>query len=163
AFYWLDQAVANGFAGVGTLTSDDDLASLRQDPRYANLLARVRAAAEPCMSRVESRALDFWIGEWDVSNAQNQLAGRNSVQSSLGGCALLETWSPLGGGGGKSISSYNPRLKSWQQFWVDQGGNVTEYREGELVDGSVRLTARVTPQGVPTLLRMTYTPIDKNS
>jgi hypothetical protein len=50
-------------------------------------------------------------------------------------------------------------VKQWQQFWTDQYGRVTEYRESEWIEGSLRFTAKqIMPQG-PALLHMTFTPV----
>lgn len=160
AFYWLGESIKSGFANEQQLAGDDELASLRQDARYAALVERVHKATAPCMYRAESRMFDFWIGEWDVTTLQGQAAGKSSVQLLLEGCALYENWSTPNGGG-KSLNSYNPDLKMWQQFWTAQSGQVTEYRTSEWVNGSLRYTARqLTP--APSLLRMTFTPMNKD-
>lgn len=161
AFYWLNQAVNNGLASETTFANDSDLASLRVDPRYTQLIDHVRKAAQPCLTRPESRQFDYWVGDWDVTTASNQPAGKSSVQLLLGGCALLENWTSVTGFSGKSLNSYNSNLKMWQQFWTDQTGRVTEYRDGEFVNGSIRVTAH-TYGKAGGLIRMTYTPIDKD-
>jgi tetratricopeptide (TPR) repeat protein len=159
AFHWLDETVKAGFASEATITGDADLASLRGDARYAGIVERVHNALRPCLTRKESRTFDFWAGEWDVKTPQGQPAGSSSVQLLLEGCALYENWTDAQGGGGKSLNSYNPDTKMWQQFWTDQYGRVTEYRESEWVNGSLRFSAhQVMPQG-PALLHMTFTPV----
>ena len=103
AFYWLDQLVSNaGYSNDKAVSADPDFASLRSDPRFDPLLERMRAVLRPCLTRAESRRFDFWVGEWDVKNAQGQPAGQSSVQRLLEGCALYENWTDLQGGGGKS-------------------------------------------------------------
>ena len=161
AFYWLDQLVSNAsYSNDKAVSADEDFASLRSDPRFDPLLARMRAVLRPCLTRAESRRFDFWVGEWDVKSAQGQPAGQSSVQRLLEGCALYENWTDLQGGGGKSLNSYNTDVKQWQQFWTDQYGRVTEYRESEWMDGSLRFTAKqIMPQG-PALLHMTFTPVN---
>lgn len=161
AFYWLDQLVSNAsYSNDKAVSADEDFASLRSDPRFEPLLERMRAVLRPCLTRAESRRFDFWVGEWEVKNAQGQPAGQSSVQRLLEGCALYENWTDLQGGGGKSLNSYNTDVKQWQQFWTDQYGRVTEYRESEWVDGSLRFTAKqIMPQG-PALLHMTFTPVN---
>lgn len=47
AFDWLDKAVARGFADAELLGKDTDLDALREDPRFAKLVAAVRAKAGP--------------------------------------------------------------------------------------------------------------------
>lgn len=161
AFYWLEEAVKAGYLNESQLTADPDLASLRKDARYPRLVANIHQALAPCMTRPESRMFDFWVGEWDVKTQQGQMAGQSSVQLLLEGCALYENWSTPNGGG-KSLNSYNPALKMWQQFWTDQTGRVTEYRHGEWVNGSLRLTAETNTTPGPQLVRMTFTQMNKD-
>jgi hypothetical protein len=161
AFAWLISAVGAGFANVQTLTTDHDLAPLHADKRWDALVDSVKHLATPCLYRAESRAFDFWVGEWDVVTAQGLPAGKSSVQLLLDGCALYENWTTNGNGDGKSLNSYNADLRMWQQFWTDQTGRVTEYRTSEWINGSLRYSAT---QLLPArqLLHMTFTPIDKD-
>jgi hypothetical protein len=160
AFHWLGQTLGAGFTNATMVNDDADFASLKSDKRFAALLERMRAATSPCLTRKESRMFDFWVGEWDVRTPQGQPAGTSSVQLLLEGCALYENWTDTQGSSGKSLNSYNPDTKQWQQYWTSQNGTVTEYRESEWVNGSLRFKARqITPQG-PALLRMTFSPVN---
>ena len=161
AFYWLDQLVSRAsYSNDKAVSADADFASLRSDARFNALIERMRVALRPCLTRKESRLFDFWVGDWDVKNAVGQPAGQSSVQLLLEGCALYENWTDGQGGGGKSLNSYNTDRKQWQQFWTDQYGRVTEYRESEWMGGSLRYTAhQIMPQG-PALLHMTFTPVN---
>lgn len=161
AFHWLDQLVTiTRYANDQAVAADEDFASLRGDTRFTALLDRMRAVMRPCLTRKESRMFDFWVGDWDVKNPQGQPAGQSSVQLLLEGCALLENWTDGQGGHGKSLNSYNRDSKQWQQFWTDQYGRVTEYRESEWINGSLRFTAKqIMPRG-PALLHMTFTPVN---
>jgi hypothetical protein len=161
ALHWLDQlATTAGYTNDRAVSADSDFKSLRGDPRFDALLERMRAALRPCLTRKESRMFDFWVGDWDVKNSQGQTAGQNSVQLLLEGCALYENWTDSQGGSGKSLNTYNPGTKQWQQFWTDQYGNVTEYRESEWIDGSLRYSATQQSPTGPTLIRMTFTPVN---
>ena len=159
AFAWLDASIAAGFTQVGTLNGDHDFDGIRADPRYARVVDAMRGAHEPCVARAESHQFDFWVGEWNVVNAAGQPAGHSVVQKILGQCVVLENWADAQGGEGKSLNAYNAQLKMWQQFWTDQYGAVTEYRESEWVGRSLRLTAHVGN----TQVRMTFTPVDSNT
>jgi hypothetical protein len=160
AFAWLRQATQMGFASEQTLVADSDFAELRSDARFDSARVAMRDALHPCEKRAESRRFDFWVGDWDVVNAQGQRAGTSSVKLLLGGCALYENWTDRQGGEGKSLSSYNTDVRMWQQFWTDQYGRVTEYRESSWDGSTLRYLAhQQMPQG-SALLRMSFTPID---
>ena len=47
AFDYLNQAVGNGYRFAGLMESESDLNPLRDDPRFAALLARARRKATP--------------------------------------------------------------------------------------------------------------------
>ena len=116
-------------------------------------------AANPCAA-AERHKFDFWIGEWDVKALAGATVGKSSVQSIAGGCGMLENWTGGNGGSGKSLNAYNPVSKQWQQYWVGQGGAVTEYRESTWNDGSLRYIARGSaPSGAP-IQRLTFTPVN---
>jgi tetratricopeptide (TPR) repeat protein len=159
AFHWLGQSVTMGFGSETALAADPDFAALRSDARYAAAVERIRTAMRPCRTRKESRMFDFWVGEWEVKTAQGQVAGQSSVQLLLEGCALLENWTDGQNGQGKSLNSDNTDKQMWQQFWTDQYGRVTEYRDSEWRADTLRYTARqIMPQG-PALLHMSFAPL----
>lgn len=164
AIAWIDSALAAGFSGDSLLRTDADFTSLRGDAAFLRRVASAERAFRPCRSRPESHLFDFWIGEWDVSNAQGQPAGRSSVQQILSQCVIFENWTDRQGGEGKSFNAYNADYGMWQQFWTDQYGRVTEYRESERTpEAGLRFLAHQRlPQG-PSLIRMTFTPIDSNT
>jgi tetratricopeptide (TPR) repeat protein len=161
ALAWLDSTLAAGFSGDSILRNDADFASLRSDAAFQQRVATAERAFRPCQSRAESHLFDFWIGEWDVTTPQGQPAGKSSVQQILSQCVLFENWTDGQSGQGKSFNAYNVDYNMWQQFWTDQYGRVTEYRESERTpEGGLRFLAH---QGAPqhqSLIRMTFTPID---
>ena len=161
ALMWLDSAVSVGVRSEQLIRGDSALRRYEQDPKFQAILARVRRLMRPCADRAASHRFDFWVGDWDVTNAQGQPAGHNTIQQILEQCVLLENWTDAAGGQGKSFSAYNPERDMWQQFWVDQYGRVTEYRDSEWDGTTLRFLARVvTPKGEKQLWRMSFTPID---
>src|SRR3569832_2193857 len=109
-----------------------------------------------CPASAERHQFDFWIGTWDVKTPAGGLAGHSVVQSISGGCAMLENWTSAGGGQGKSINAYNPAIKQWQQYWIGQDGNPTEYSESTYDGKSIAFVAR----NGATVQRLTFTPLE---
>lgn len=164
ALAWLDSALAAGFSGDSTLRTDPDFAPLRGDSAFQRRVAAAQRAFRPCMSRPDSHLFDFWIGEWDVTTPQGQPAGRSSVQQILSQCVIFENWTDGQGGQGKSFNAYNADYGHWQQFWTDQYGRVTEYRESERTpEGGLRFLAHQKLPNGPALVRMTFTPVDQST
>ena len=158
AFAWIDKSIAAGFADDATFASDEDLASLRSDPRYAVAKEKVRANARPCAVDPKARQFDFWIGEWDVADTATKTpAGKSSIQLILGDCVIFENWSGLKGGSGKSLNVYNKDKGYWQQTWIDDKGEVTEFVEGVFKDGALQFLTRrqKVPEGERTR-RLTF-------
>lgn len=161
AFESLKQAAANGFADFKTLQTDPDIASLRDDARFPEIVEQVKHTARPCENLPVYRQFDFWVGEWDVSIPSGRKVGTNTIQKIAGGCALLENWSSLSGVSvGKSINYYDPAKKKWVQTWADSSGEIIP-TEGELKDGAMRLEGELIGRGgKKSLYRGTWTPLD---
>ena len=119
-------------------------------------------APTPCADAPERHRFDFWIGEWDVTTPAGGRAGTSSVQSVSGGCALLENWASANGGHGKSLNAFNPAVGQWQQYWIGQDGNPTEYRESTWSGASIVLRAHAPAAGTTRAseMRLTFTPVD---
>lgn len=108
------------------------------------------------------RKLDFWVGEWDVLDAQQRKVGTNSIQKILGGCAVLENWVDANGGEGKSWFYYSKVAKRWNQVWVvGRTGAVKEkHLIAELAGGGLRFQGEVLGRdGIWVLDRTTLTPL----
>jgi hypothetical protein len=162
AFEWLDKAAAAGFNSEAQLAGDDDLAALRDDPRYATTKAAVHAAAAPCETRAEAHQFDFWIGKWDVKS-QGQLVGHSDIQQILGQCVIFENWTGLQGGSGKSFNTYDPTSSMWRQFWVDDHGQTTLFTDGHYKDGALRfMTTSKGASGGDILGRLSFYDVDKD-
>ena len=127
--------------------------------------AAPQRAPTPCADAAERHRFDFWIGEWDVTTKAGTRVGGSVVQSVSGGCALLENWTSARGGQGKSLNSYNPAVGQWQQYWIGQDGNPTEYRESTWSGASIVLRAHAPAVGTTpaTEMRLTFTPVDSST
>lgn len=101
-------------------------------------------AAVDCTD-ADHRALDFWIGDWDVSpTGATAVIARSRIEKIVG-CAISETYDQtIGPGGrpmayhGRSISSFVPALNGWRQFYVDSSGRAATLT-GRAADGAILL------------------------
>lgn len=160
--FWLEKSISGGFNNINLFQNDPDLNNLRNYPEYKTLSAKLDQAVNPCQYNDAARQFDFWVGEWEVKTQQGQNAGTNAIQKLENGCLLLENWTGSLGGTGKSINFYDNSIKKWRQIWVDSSGNSTLYT-GEFKDGSMRYeTESVDNDGKKQLLRLTFTPLEKN-
>jgi hypothetical protein len=93
------------------------------------------------------RALDFWIGDWDVYAAGSDYPVAHSKIEKIVGCAISETFDQFTGPGGKptdyhgrSISAYVPAGSAgaggWRQYYVDSGGDAITLTGG-ISDGEM--------------------------
>lgn len=113
----------------------------------------------PCADEVY-RQFDFWVGDWEVRNADGELLGHNEIKPIGNGCGLLENWRGAGGGEGMSINAYDPVIGNWTQRWVGVG--VMLWLHGGLDGDNMVLTSitkRDTPRG-PALDRISWAPLD---
>lgn len=159
AFALLDKVARNSPFPAAKVEGDEDLASLRGDARWRQLIARMEKAEHPCRTP-EHRAFDFWIGEWVVKGTDGNTLGTSRVESILDGCVLEEQWTDLRGSQGRSFNTWDEATKRWKQAWVDQRATHTDFT-GRFEDGSlVFLADTVGPGGKPQRTRMTFTPME---
>jgi tetratricopeptide (TPR) repeat protein len=138
AFRALDEALKAGYALPDQLSTDADLVSLHNDPRFAKLLDQTKRAQAPCKYGPEYRQFDFWIGEWSVVTAKGEMpAGDSRIELTLGDCVIVENWTSKNSlYAGKSYNVYNVTEKRWEQFWVDNSAGMI-YFYGGLKDGAM--------------------------
>jgi hypothetical protein len=66
--------------------------------------------------------LDFWLGDWDVYVGDN-LVGRNTIEKTMQGCAVLEHWQSTDGGRGTSLFYVNGHVRQVIEVSMDEGTN----------------------------------------
>ena len=117
-----------------------------------------------CAADSTYSALDFWLGEWDVFEGDQQV-GTNRITPVLKGCAVLEEWRDTMGGEGRSLFYVEPGPHQWKQVWVTDdarqvGGTKEKHLVARLPDGGVRFQGELPlPDGRLVLDRTTLTPI----
>ena len=84
------------------------------------------------------RALDFWLGAWDVRTKQDEQAGASVVEAAADGCSVLERWTSVPGMprfAGIGLHTYDPATKTYRQIWSDTRPAVVDMRGVPLNDG----------------------------
>jgi len=141
------KASANGgFFQPNRLTSDTEWNTLRENEQFVALAKEVQHNATPCEDP-EFKQFDFWIGDWDVaSSADGVHRGSSHISKVMGGCVVWENWSSTGSPYfGKSYNTWNPNLKRWEQYWVDNTAGVMFFH-GSLKDGVMDYWTDEVPQ-----------------
>ncbi len=147
AFKHLQRALDAGYNKPDQFDTDEHLAALRGDPRFAKMRALAEHNLKPCASTPENRQFDFWLGEWNVETTQGGVpAGKSKIELILGDCVVQENWQSDGNPySGKSYNTYNAALNRWEQYWVDNSaGNIFFY--GGLKDGAMDYWTEEIPQ-----------------
>lgn len=150
----LKLAIDRGYAASEQLLAENDFLSLREDPRWNDLLATTRRNQHPCRNAPESRQFDFWLGEWDVEQGGQRIA-RSSIQLILDECVVFENYEAGIAYSGKSLSTWNSSLKQWEQYYTDTAGGA-RFWTGHLEDGKMVYLTEFERNGAKVLNRMTY-------
>ena len=87
------------------------------------------------------RALDFWVGRWDVKSAAGQPRATSQIDLVADGCAVLERYNGLPGPAGRQyigsgLHVFDPTLNQWRQLFSDNRPAAT-LMTGRQVDGTV--------------------------
>jgi len=108
------------------------LSAYAQDDESA---ASSSAQTYPCEQRDEFDEFDFWVGDWEVHVANGTYAGKNKIEKSQAGCALIENWLGAAGNPGMSINYFDVANGEWVQVWSSAGGVQIDIRGGLTDDG----------------------------
>ena len=110
------------------------------------------------------RALDFWIGRWNILNAKGQRTASSVIDLVADGCAILERYSgaPDAAGTqyiGAGLHVYDVADGGWRQLWSDNRPGAT-FMRGRQTDGGILYEWEITdPQGKRVLKRYTLSSI----
>ena len=115
----------------------------------------------------ESKQLDFWVGDWELSYAGTDgkpVTSRNRVTKILDGCVVLEEFA--GGAGtplkGHSVSTFDRATRRWKQTWVDNTGSYLDFVGG--TDAGDTVFAREAErQGKKIRQRMVFREVQRES
>jgi hypothetical protein len=114
----------------------------------------------------ESRQLDFWVGEWDLTYTAGgkEAKSRNRITKVLDGCAILEEFTGAPGTrlDGRSYSTYDRASKRWKQTWVDNTASYLDF-DGATVEGNMAFVRSFTKDGKTTHQRMVFRDVKPDS
>ena len=162
AFSILEGLAKNGAPAAALIEGDESFKQISSEPRFVNVLESMKEQAAPCkyhQKHPKFRELDFWVGDWDVYGKGGAKVGQSHVELMVGDCVVNENWTDMTGGVGKSYNKYNPPMKRWEQYWVDQYGSTTFYKGNLEGPNMVYLADAFDPKGNPQKQRMTFFPL----
>jgi hypothetical protein len=114
-------------------------------------------ADESCTA-TEYRALDFWLGDWEVRNPKGGVEGTNRIVADLSGCSIRESWTARGGGRGESTFFFDRAARQWKQVWITDQGSWKEKAQAEAPPDALRFQGELPrPAGGTVLDRTTLT------
>ena len=110
------------------------------------------------------RDFDFWVGTWDVTTPDGTPAGVNVITKEEGGCLLVESWTSVTGGTGRSLNFVDPQTGAWRQVWMNLNALI-DYSGGLTEDGAMKLEGAITyTTGGPSIPFLgTWTPNEDGS
>lgn len=156
----LRAAVDAGFSNVAFLETSPDFEGIRETPAYQAIVTDAGKLAAPCRYSPQFRQFDFWVGDWQVTDAAGALQGRNRIVLAEKDCLLIESWTSVAGSTGMSINYYDPTIGKWVQQWISSGAQIRI--EGGIDDDSMVLTGHIYTLADQTKadFRGTWTPLE---
>ena len=124
------------------------------------LLGMGTTSPASCLDNDNYRQFDFWLGSWDVYNADRELVGTNDITSAEEGCVLIEKWRGRQGSTGMSINYFEPASGLWKQAWVAASGYIVEL-SGRFDGASMAMEGTlINADGTSTPMRGRWTPLE---
>ncbi|MGB1262326.1 MAG: hypothetical protein ACPG52_05390 [Cognaticolwellia sp.] len=114
-------------------------------------------AVEHCQD-VNYRAFDFWLGNWQVTSASDNIIRFNHISKINHGCTILEEYSSPSGYIGKSLNIYDQQSKQWHQTWTDSAGLLLKLHGGIEKNSMVMRGQTMGRNQQVTLNKITWTP-----
>jgi hypothetical protein len=126
-------------------------------------LATDAQSAGACLSNPDSRALDFWLGEWSVAAPGGASSASSVVTLELDKCVVVERWDGGRGHIGENVFAYSSDDKKWHGLFADNEGRVHVFFDGKASPGTAQFTGPSEgPNTEAVLNRVTIRRIDAN-
>lgn len=88
------------------------------------------------------RQFDFWVGDWVVKDTTGTIVGQNHINKIEGDCVLQEQWTGASGTTGTSMNYFDTSHRTWNQLWLDNGGNQLKLK-GRFTSGKMILRSQI--------------------
>ncbi len=85
---------------------------------------------QPCAASVETRRLDYWLGNWTMGSGADK--SNSKVSLSLDKCVFTEHWDNGKGHSADKMFAYSPEDKSWYGMFADNDGRVHVFLDGKI-------------------------------
>jgi hypothetical protein len=115
-----------------------------------------------CLSN-EYLTFDFWLGNWQVSTAEDNIIRNSRVTKINDGCTLLEEYSTPSGYKGKSLNIYNKQTQEWHQTWTDNNGLLLQLNGNIVGNSMVMLGQTIDERNKNVINKITWTPKAKGT
>ena len=107
---------------------------------WTALAASASAATGPgtCAGDSETRQLDYWLGNWSMTNphASSGATSSSKVSLSLDKCVFVEHWDSAKGHVTEKTFAYSPDDKNWYGMFVDNEGRAHVFTQGKVTSGT---------------------------
>jgi len=140
----LKKAVTSGFASTDRILNHSDFYAVKNDSDFLSLVEEIKKNEFPCEYNQRLKEFEFWVGQWDVFTTLGSKAGTSKIEKILNQCVIMENWENISGRKGKSFNVINSLTGNWEQTWVDDSGNITEFKKGKYENGALSFMAEET-------------------
>lgn len=137
----LKKSIAAGFIGFEQILKDEDFYFMKNDEEFLILLDELKRQEFPCEFNKRLKEFEFWIGEWNVYTTSGSKVGESKIEKILNQCVIMENWTNSNGRKGKSFNVINSNTGNWEQTWVDDSGNITEFKKGKFENNQLSFIA----------------------
>jgi hypothetical protein len=98
------------------------------------------------------------VGEWEVvATGTDSLLATTTIEPLLNGLVIQESFTARNGFAGTSLTSFKKAAQTWEQYWVDNAGQILLLTGGLTPDGSMVLSGEAQAARGPYLNRVTWT------
>ncbi|HEV2270894.1 MAG TPA: hypothetical protein VGR92_15680 [Steroidobacteraceae bacterium] len=124
-------------------------------PALTALPAGAAVGPPACVANSQGSGLGFWLGHWNISDAELPSRATSVVSLELGQCLVVENWSDAAGHRGENLFGYNLDSRTWNGMFADNEGRIHLFDHGTVAAGKAEFYGRsLGPDGKTVLNRV---------